>query len=89
MRKLLLALAAFTALTVIPNAPVEAREGPWCIIGSEFSGNSRGDCSYSSYAQCQATASGTRSYCDRNYYYGGASSDNSYGQGYAPRQSYR
>jgi hypothetical protein len=89
MRNLLLALAAFTALTTIHSAPAEAREGPWCLIGTEFSGNSRGDCRYFSYAQCQATASGIRAYCDRNYFYSGGSDDDSYDQGYAPRRRLR
>lgn len=84
MRSLFLALVAITALTAIQSAPVEAREGPFCLIGGDASANSRGDCRYTSYAQCQAAASGTRSSCDRNYYYG--PNDDTYDQGYAPRR---
>jgi Protein of unknown function (DUF3551) len=76
MRKLMLAilvLSAAGAMTAVSArharvhyAPVY--EGPrayaWCITGRET--GVPGDCSYQTYAQCAATASGRQAYCDVN-----------------------
>lgn len=48
--------------------PATARDYPFCIKGCDY-GAGRGDCSFSSYQQCQATASGRLAYCDANPYY--------------------
>jgi hypothetical protein len=68
---------AFVALPVVAVvfafAPMTAtaREFPFCIKGCDFGGGSgRGDCSFSSYAQCQASAAGRTAWCDANPYYG-------------------
>ncbi len=50
--------------------PSEARQGAardyrYCIQGDDFAG-SPGDCSFASYQQCQATASGRKAYCGVN-----------------------
>ena len=45
---------AFTASAALPAA---AQDYPFCIKGCDF-GAGRGDCSFSTYQQCQATASG-------------------------------
>jgi len=45
--------------------PAAARDYPFCIKGCDFAAG-RGDCSFSSYRQCQATASGRDAYCDAN-----------------------
>ena len=45
-----------------------AREFPYCIKGCDF-GAGAGDCSFSSLAQCQATASGRDAYCAANPYF--------------------
>jgi len=56
---------AFIASAALPAA---ARDYPFCIKGCDF-GAGLGDCSFSSYQQCQASASGRQAYCDANPYY--------------------
>ena len=78
-------LAALTILTIsIALADGQARAqtygpgfyGPWayegvpnsyCLQGRDY--GYPGNCQYSSYAQCMATASGTFSYCGINPHY--------------------
>ena len=60
----LLAVAAAGAATLGGSAPAAARDYPYCIQGGGY--GYPGDCSYSSYAQCQASASGRRVYCNVN-----------------------
>ena len=48
--------------------PAVARDFPFCIKGCDFGGGA-GDCSFSSLAQCQATASGRDAYCAANPYF--------------------
>ncbi|MFH1344614.1 MAG: DUF3551 domain-containing protein [Pseudomonadota bacterium] len=50
--------------------PSEARQGAapdnrYCIQGDDFAGGA-GDCSFASYQQCQATASGRKAHCGAN-----------------------
>ena len=52
-------------LCCVGALPAAARDYPFCIKGCDF-GASGGDCSFSSYQQCQATASGRDAYCDIN-----------------------
>ena len=66
MQKALLALMA--AFAVSAAMPAAAREFPYCIKGCDF-GAGGGDCSFSSLAQCQATASGRDAYCAANPYF--------------------
>ena len=47
--------------------PVVARDYPFCITGCDFSGGV-GDCIFSSYEQCQASASGREATCAANPY---------------------
>jgi hypothetical protein len=70
MRKLFLAIAAFVAVTSIWMAatPVLARDYPFCIKGQGYI-TPTGDCSFDTYEQCLATASGRRNYCDVNPYF--------------------
>lgn len=56
---------AFIASAALPAA---ARDYPFCIKGCDF-GNGLGDCSFSTYQQCQASASGRQAYCDANPYF--------------------
>jgi hypothetical protein len=49
--------------------PAVAGGMPYCIKGCDF-GGSAGDCSFSSLAQCQATASGRDATCASNPYFG-------------------
>jgi hypothetical protein len=64
MRKLTLALAAAAAATITGTAPAAAFDYPYCIQGGGW--GVPGDCSYRSYAECMATASGRRVYCNIN-----------------------
>jgi hypothetical protein len=68
MRGSLWALMAIGAIAAIDPAPAAARELPFCIKGCDF-GSGLGDCSFSSYQQCQMTASGRDAYCDANPYF--------------------
>ena len=60
----LLAILAVGAATLAGSGPAAAYDYPWCIQGGGW--GIPGDCSYSSYAQCQASASGRRVYCNIN-----------------------
>jgi len=67
MRNAVLALLAVTAagaVTLAGSGPAAARDYPYCIQGGGF--GYPGECSYSSYAQCQASASGRYVYCGIN-----------------------
>ena len=66
MRKTSLALVAAGVVSVA--MPAAAREFPYCIKGCDF-GAGAGDCSFSSLAQCQATASGRDASCAANPYF--------------------
>jgi hypothetical protein len=56
-------LAAGAAMTV-GAGPAAAFDYPWCIQGRDT--GIPGDCSYRSYAECMATASGREAYCNIN-----------------------
>jgi hypothetical protein len=62
------ALIVCAAALTSGASPAAAREFPFCIKGCDF-GAGRGDCSFSSYQQCQATASGRDATCDANPYF--------------------
>src|SRR5689334_14844856 len=77
MRKLVMAIAVLSAVAAVvtPAAARHARvhqypvyDGPrafpWCIQGRET--GVPGDCSYQTYNQCAATASGRFAYCNVN-----------------------
>ena len=61
MRGLLFALTLAGAAYAMPAM---ARDYPYCIKGCDVS--PRGDCSFSSYQQCQATAAGRDAWCAEN-----------------------
>ncbi len=67
MRNLLLAAAvgAVASIGMTPTS-VQARNYPFCIKGDFYPS---WDCRFDTYQQCLASASGTRAYCDANYYY--------------------
>jgi Protein of unknown function (DUF3551) len=69
MRNVILALLAASGLTVVATAPASAvgTRYPFCIQGDEYPGLS--NCTFTSYEQCQASASGRRLYCMANPYY--------------------
>jgi len=64
MRRAMWALMASTSGAI----PAAARDYPFRIKGCDF-GAGRGDCSFSSYQQCQASASGRDAYCAENPYF--------------------
>jgi hypothetical protein len=60
----LMAVTAAGAATLAGSGPAAARDYPYCVRGGGY--GYPGDCSYSSYAQCEASASGRLAYCDVN-----------------------
>ena len=67
MRKLLfsmLALSAAGVATLATSVPAAAYDYPWCVQGRGV--GIPGDCSYQTYAQCEASASGRGLYCNGN-----------------------
>jgi hypothetical protein len=69
MRNVILALLAASGLAVFGTAPAQAvgTRHPFCIQGDEYPALS--NCTFDSYPQCQATASGRRLWCIENPYY--------------------
>lgn|SRR6185437_8619598 len=67
MRRIILAVMAVAAAgvtSVATSAPAAAQADSWCVQGRDE--GIPGDCSYSSYAQCMASASGRNAYCNVN-----------------------
>ena len=60
-----LALATSAVVFTAGMTAAAARDYPYCIQGDEYAGSS-GDCSFSTNAQCLATASGRMAYCVPN-----------------------
>ena len=60
----LLALSSATVATIAANSPVAAYDYPYCLQGRGI--GVPGDCSYTSYSQCMASASGRALYCNIN-----------------------
>jgi hypothetical protein len=60
----IVALSAVSAVTVASPTPASAYDYPYCAQGRGF--GIPGDCSYSSYGQCMAAASGRGLYCAVN-----------------------
>ena len=56
------------AVLIVGALPAAARDYPFCIKGCDF-GSGRGDCSFSSYRQCQASAAGRDAWCAENPYF--------------------
>jgi len=75
MRNMILALLGASGIATLGAAPVEAvgTRYPFCIQGPEQPGLS--NCTFVSYEQCQATASGRRLYCIPNPFFAGESDD--------------
>ena len=67
MRNAMLAMVALMsagAATIVGPTPAAAIDYPYCIQGGGW--GVPGDCSYRSYAECMASASGRRVYCNVN-----------------------
>jgi hypothetical protein len=71
MRSIFLALAAAGGLALAGLTPAGAvgSRYPFCLQGNDSPGLS--NCTFTSYEQCQATASGRRLYCIANPFYAG------------------
>jgi hypothetical protein len=67
MPKTFLALAVVSAVFASGSMAC-AQDYPFCIRGCEFGGG-LGDCRFSTFQQCQATASGQNAYCAANPYF--------------------
>ena len=72
MPKALGALPIVAAVFALAPVTAIARELPFCIKSCDYGGG-HGDCSFTSYQQCQATASGRLAYCDTNPYFNAGS----------------
>jgi hypothetical protein len=68
MRGAIFALIAIGVFAAMDSAPAAAGGMPFCIKGCDFGGGA-GDCSFSSYQQCLATASGRDATCATNPYF--------------------
>jgi len=75
MRNVILSLLAAITIAAFGTAPAEAvgTHYPFCIQGNDQPGLS--NCTFVSYQQCQATASGRRLWCIPNPYFVGESDD--------------
>jgi uncharacterized protein DUF3551 len=69
MRNVIMAILTIGGLAAVGTAPAEAvgTRYPFCITGPEQPGLS--NCTFISYEQCQATASGRRLWCVENPYF--------------------
>jgi hypothetical protein len=68
MRGSLWALIAIGMIAAVQPASGQAAGYPFCIRGCDY-GSGLGDCSFSSYQQCQAAASGRAATCAANPYF--------------------
>ena len=77
MRNLVLALLTAGGLAIVGAAPAQAvgTRYPFCIQGNDQPGLS--NCTFTSYEQCLATASGRFLYCVENPFYLGDGGDRS------------
>jgi hypothetical protein len=71
MPKALVAVPFVALVFALAPMAAIARDFPFCIKGCDY-GGAHGDCSFVSYQQCQATASGRLAYCDVNPYFNAA-----------------
>jgi hypothetical protein len=68
MRHAVWALLVLGGIGAIDATPAAAKDYPYCIRGCDF-GSGLGDCSFSTYQQCMATASGLVATCAPNPYF--------------------
>jgi Protein of unknown function (DUF3551) len=75
MRAVFFAALALGGVSLMPSEPAHAVgiRHPFCLQGEEYPGLSY--CTFDSYAQCQATASGRLLTCIANPYFAGVSDD--------------
>ena len=63
MPRILATLILFATFAMPTGGAAAAGDYPFCLRGCDFG---TGDCSFYSYRQCQATASGRDAWCDAN-----------------------
>jgi Protein of unknown function (DUF3551) len=68
MRRFLWGLIAVGVIAAAGASPAAADGSAFCIKGGFYDGTV-GDCSFSTYQQCLATASGQAASCDANPYF--------------------
>jgi len=68
MRNVFIALATSAVVFTAGMQAAAAKDYPYCIQGEDYAGGA-GDCSFSTNAQCLATASGRLAYCAANRSY--------------------
>jgi hypothetical protein len=68
MRAMISTLMLCGTALAMDALPAVAQDYPFCIRGCDFGGGP-GDCIFSSYAQCQAAASGREASCAANPYF--------------------
>jgi hypothetical protein len=68
MRSAFFAALLLGAAAALSSAPAQAGERAFCIKGDNIA-DAHGDCSFDTYEQCLASASGLRRYCDANPFY--------------------
>lgn len=88
MRNMLLALLAAAGLAGLGTAPAQAvgSRYPYCLQGNDSPGLS--NCTFTSYQQCQATASGRFLTCIENPYFVGYDDDAPRGYRGRPQPTY-
>ena len=64
MRTVFLVLATSATIFATGVTPLAASEYRYCLQGDDYAG--AGDCGFTSYQQCQASASGRTAYCGTN-----------------------
>ena len=62
MRTVIIALATSAAIFASASTPSAAQTYLYCLQGDDYAGGA-GDCIFSTYAQCQASASGRTASC--------------------------
>ncbi len=65
MRNALIAALALAGAAVLSTGSAEARAYRYCLVEGGFA-TGPGTCYYDTYAQCMASASGRRAYCQVN-----------------------
>lgn len=75
MRNFIIAAVALSAAGFVGASaqPAQARDYLFCVKGDHNVNEVYGDCSYDTLAQCKASASGRRAYCDVNPLFSNAS----------------
>jgi uncharacterized protein DUF3551 len=86
MSKALVALPVAAVILALAPTTAMARDFPFCIKSCDYGGG-HGDCSFASYQQCQATASGRLAYCDVNPYFN-ANGDGQSGRTHPSRRKF-